>query len=78
MVKGKKSYSADKSDSILILISDIKSRQHLLDKDVAKMMNIPVETFKKRKQDPGTFRFWEIWNFMQAAGVNGERKQEIL
>lgn len=74
----KRSYSAEKSDNILILISDIKVRQHLRDQEVAKMMQIPMGTLRSRKQDPSTFRLWELWNFMQAAGVAEERKSEIL
>lgn len=78
MVKGKKSYSAEKSEQCTFLIDDIKSRQHLRDREVAKMIGIPLGTFYMRKQDPGTFRLWELWNLMQAAGVAEERKQELL
>lgn len=78
MVKGKKSYSAIKSEQCTFLLDDIKSRQHLRDQDVAKMMNIPLGTLYTRKQDPGSFRLREIWNLMQAAGVAEDRKQDIL
>ena len=78
MPKLKPSYESEKKENVLILISDIKARQHLLDRDVAKMMNMPLNTFNARKQRPEDFRLKEIWRFMQVAGVADERKQEIL
>lgn len=78
MVKGKKSYSAEKSEQCTFLLDDIKSRQHIRDQEMAKMMGIPLGTLYMRKKDPGSFRLWELWNLMQAAGVDEERKQEIL
>lgn len=78
MVKGKKSYSAEKSEQCTFLLDDIKSRQHIRDQEMAKMMGIPLGTLYMRKKDPGSFRLWELWNLMQAAGVEEGRKQEIL
>lgn len=78
MPKLKPNYEAEKKENILILIKDIKARQHLLDKDVAKIMNIPLNTFRARKQNPEDFRFKEIWPLMQIVGVADERKIEIL
>lgn len=78
MVRGKKSYSAEKSEQCTFLLDDIKSRQHLRDQELAKMIGIPLGTLYERKRDPGSFRLREIWNLVQAAGVNEERKQELL
>lgn len=74
----RQSYIDDKGSNVLILIKDIKARQNLLDRDVAQIMGLPLNTFRARKQHPEEFRFREIWPLMQAAKVQDERKIEIL
>ncbi len=82
MAVKKPNYAQQRAEATVILIKDIKSRAHLTNKEIASMMGMPLNTFSKRIKDPSSFRLWELWNFLQAAGGFLEqledRKAKIL
>ena len=78
MIKTKPSYAGVRKENIKALIAEVKVRNHLLDSGVAKLMNLPLGTFRERKKDPNKFRLEDIWMLMQAAKVDEERKSEFL
>lgn len=78
VAKKSQSYMAQKSENIRAIIADIKIRRHLTDAGVAKLINMPLGTFRARKADPGLFRLCEIWMLYQAAEVPEERRSEVV
>lgn len=71
-------YSRQCSENVLALIAEIKARKHLTDAALAKTINMNPNTFTARKQDPGTFRMFEVWAMLQILNVPDEKKKSIV
>ena len=63
-----KSYYQRREDELKLLISEAKIRNHLTDKELAKKIGMPYNTFNKRKSHPGGLRVEYIWLIEKLAG----------
>lgn len=77
-IKPSISYSRQCGENLRAIIAEIKVRQHLTDAGMAKALNMPVATFKQRKQNPGRFRLEEIWLLYQALNVPDEQRKSVV
>jgi len=71
-------YSRQCGDNLKAIIAEVKVRQHLTDEGVAKMLDMPLPTFKSRKGNPGRFRLEDIWRLCQVLEIPDNQRKSIV
>ena len=71
-------YTRQRAENVRAIISEHKTRRNMTNAGIAKAINMPVETFKKRKAEPATFRAGELWLLCEALGVPEEQRKTIM
>lgn len=71
-------YTRQRTENVRAIISEHKTRRNMTNAGIAKAINMPVDTFKKRKADPGTFRAEELWLLCEVLGVPEEQRHTII
>ena len=71
-------YTRQRAENIRALISEHKTRKNMTNAGIAKAINMPLDTFNKRKAEPATFRVGELWLMCEALGVPEEQRHTII
>lgn len=71
-------YTRQRAENVRAIISEHKTRRNMTNAGIAKAINMPVETFKKRKANPATFRAGELWLMCEALGVPEKQRHTII
>lgn len=64
----RKSYYQQREDDTKLLIAEARTRNNLTNKELAKKIGVPFNTFNKRTCHPGELKLSQLWLLEKLAG----------